>query len=407
MTVEHRTLLLVLTIGTLAPFVVEFIPRVKLPAIVLEIVLGVVVGPQVLGWARPGPFLEVLSRFGMVSLFFLAGLEINFNAIRGRPLALAGTGWLVSAGLALVLGWLLAKTGLILDNLVVAVALTTTALGTLMPILRDAGVLNSKFGAFAVAMGAAGEFGPIMLISIVLTAGEPMSHIVSTVMLLVLFAALAVIAYVASRRRPEFLGTLFWQKLHTSAQLPVRISVLLLAALVLLTRQFGLDSVLGALAAGMIVGALWWGHTGALVRHKLEGIGYGFFVPIFFVSSGLKFDLHALTGSADTLWRLPLFLLLFLVVRGAPVLLCRRDLPRADLFPLALLAATELPLVVAVTEIAVETGKMLPVNASALVGAGMLSVLVYPLLALSLRNGHDASFANQAETETVALPSDG
>jgi Kef-type K+ transport system membrane component KefB len=408
MTIEQRTLLLVLTIGALAPFVVELIPWVKLPAIVLEIVLGIVVGPQVLDWARPGPILDVLARFGMVSLFFLAGLEIDLNAIRGRPLALASAGWLVSAGLALGLGWILAKTGVILDSVVVAVAMTTTALGTLMPILRDAGVLNSRFGSFTVAMGAAGEFGPIVLISVLLTEGEATSHVVGTLTLLVLFATLAVVAYVASRRRPEYLGVLLWKKLHTSAQLPVRISVLLLAGLVLLTRRFGLDSVLGALAAGMIVGALWWGHTGELVRHKLEGIGFGFFVPIFFVTSGLKFDLDALTASSETLWRLPLFLLLFLIVRGVPVLLYRRDLPRGDLLPLALLAATELPLVVAVTEIAVEAGKMRPANASALVGAGMVSVLVYPLLALSLRKQNDAEknayFENQSGSDISALP---
>jgi Kef-type K+ transport system membrane component KefB len=390
MTMEQRTLLLVLTIGALAPFVVELVPRIKLPAMVLEIGLGIVVGPQVLDWARPGPNLDVLARFGMVALFFLAGLEIDFNAIRGRPLALASAGWLLSAGLALGLSWVLTKTGLTLDRMVVAVALTTTALGALIPILRDAGVLNSKFGSFAVAMGAAGEFGPIVLISVLLTAGEATSHVVATVTLLALFGSLAGIAFVASRKRPDYLGDLFWRKLHTSAQLPVRISVLLLAGLVLLTRRFGLDSVLGALAAGTIVRVSWWGHTGEMVRHKLEGIGYGFFVPIFFVASGLKFDLNALTSSAQALWRLPLFLLLFLVVRGVPVLLCQRDLPRGDLLPLALLAATELPLVVAVTEIAVETGKMRPVNASALVGAGMVSVLVYPLMALSLRKEHDA-----------------
>jgi Kef-type K+ transport system membrane component KefB len=408
MTMDQRTLLLVLTIGALAPFVVELVPRIKLPAIVLEIGLGIVVGPQVLDWARPGPNLDVLARFGMVALFFLAGLEIDFNAIRGRPLALASAGWLLSAGLALGLGWVLAKTGLTLDSMVVAVALTTTALGALIPILRDAGVLNSTFGSFAVAMGAAGEFGPIVLISVLLTAGEATSHVVATVTLLALFGSLAGIAFVASRNRPDYLGDLLWRKLHTSAQLPVRISVLLLAGLVLLTRRFGLDSVLGALAAGTIVRVSWWGHTGEMVRHKLEGIGYGFFVPIFFVASGLKFDLNALTSSAQALWRLPLFLLLFLVVRGVPVLLCRRDLPRGDLVPLALLAATELPLVVAVTEIAVESGKMRPVNASALVGAGMVSVLVYPLMALSIRKEHDAEMnacsEKQAGSDVSDLP---
>src|SRR5262245_20337036 len=105
--IERHTLLLIFSIAVLAPALGELVPRIRLPVVVLEVVLGMLVGPQALGWAEPGPVVNVLGRFGMAFLFFLAGLEIDFQAIRGRPLAAASLGWLVSLVLALALGWLL------------------------------------------------------------------------------------------------------------------------------------------------------------------------------------------------------------------------------------------------------------------------------------------------------------
>jgi Kef-type K+ transport system membrane component KefB len=385
--IERQTLLIVLSIAVLAPVLVELVPRIRVPVVVVEIVLGLLVGPQVLGWAEPGPLITALSRFGMACLFFLAGLEIDFHAIRGRPLTKATQGWLLSLGIALALGWALQAAGLVGSGILLAVALTTTALGTLVPILRDAGEVSSTFGSFVMAAGALAEFGPILLISLVLTAGhgESSSALVSALLLVAFTAITLIAAYLAARVRPTFVFGLLERKLHTSAQLPVRVAVLLLAALVFLTQQFGLDAVLGAMAAGVVVGLACQGHSGETVRHKLEAIGFGFFVPIFFVVSGIKFDLQALMESGPALMLVPLFLVLFLIARGVPVLLYVRHLPRRDLVPLALLSGTALPLVVAITEIGVETERMPPENAAALVGAGMASVLLFPLLALSLR----------------------
>jgi Kef-type K+ transport system membrane component KefB len=383
MTAENQTLLIVLTLAVLAPVLVELIPRVAIPAIVLEIVLGIFVGPQGLQWAETNQQLELLSRFGMAFLFFLAGLEIDFAAIRGRPIVWAGLGWLVSVAIAMGAGWGLHAAGVIVSGAVVATACTTTALGALIPILRDAGTLDSKFGAFVSAAGAVGEFGPIVLISVALSAeGGAMS-----LLFIAAFAAITLVcAYVAATARPMPAIRLLKRKLHTSAQLPIRVSLLVLAALVVITRQFGLDSVLGAIAAGVVVSLACRGHDGEAVRHKLEAIGFGFFIPVFFISTGMKFDLHALTSTSSALLRVPLFLGLFLLARGVPVWLCRRDLPRGDWLPLALMSATALPLVVAVAEIGIETNRMQPETAAALVGAGMVSMLVFPALALTLRS---------------------
>lgn len=383
MTAENQTLLIVLTLAVLAPVIVELIPRVAIPAIVLEIVLGILVGPQVLQWAEPNQQLELLSRYGMTFLFFLAGLEIDFAAIRGRPIAWAGLGWLVSVGLAMAAGCGLQAAGVIVSGLVVATAFTTTALGALIPILRDSGTLNSKFGAFVSAAGAVGEFGPVVMISVALSR-EGGSK---SVLFIAAFAGITLsCAYFAATARPMPAIRLLKRKLHTSAQLPIRVSLLVLAALIVITKQFGLDSVLGAIAAGVVVSLACRGHDGEAVRHKLEAIGFGFFIPMFFIATGIKFDLHALTATPAALLRVPLFLGMFLVARGVPVWLCRRDLPRGDWLPLALMSSTALPLVVAVAEIGTATNRMKPETAAALVGAGMLSMLLFPALALTLRS---------------------
>jgi Kef-type K+ transport system membrane component KefB len=317
-------------------------------------------------------------------LFFLAGFEINFHAIRGRPMTLTGAGWFLSLALGLTVGFGLKLCGVFDSALIVGAALTTTALGTLMPILRDAQELPTRFGAYAVAAGAAGEFGPILLIATVLSGGEG-EHGGSLWLMLVFTAIIIVGIWMAIRVRPPQVVLLLQEKMHTSAQLPVRVSVLVLAALVIVARQFGLDSILGALAAGIIVALTAPGEYGEDLRHKLEGIGFGFFVPIFFVTTGVRYDLHALTSSAAALSQLPLFLALFLLVRGLPALFVRNDLDLSSRVALGLLSATQLPLVVAIAEIGVRSGDLASETAAALVGAGMLSVLFFPMIALALR----------------------
>jgi Kef-type K+ transport system membrane component KefB len=379
-----HSLLLILTIAVLTPLLSEWLPWIRLPLVVLEISLGILIGPQVLGWATAGPTIQMLANFGLAFLFFLAGFEIDFPAIRGRPLALAALGWLVSLAVCLVVGFSLQASGLVDAGLVVGAALSTTALGTLMPILRDAKELPTRFGAYAVATGAMGEFGPILLITGALSSGEGEG---GSLWLMLLFTAIIVFAvYLALNFRPPRLVLVLQNKMHTSAQLPVRFAILVLALLVMVARNFGLDAILGALAAGVVVALASPGEFGKALSHKLEGIGFGFFVPIFFVSTGLRYDLHALLASPKALLLLPMFLVLFLVVRGLPALMARRDLDMRSRIALGLLSATQLPLVVAIVEIGVRSGELNPETAASLVGAGMVSVLVFPMAALFLRS---------------------
>lgn len=381
---ELHSLLIIFAIAAVTPFLCEWVPRVRLPLVVLEIGLGILVGPQVLNWASAGSFIQVMSNIGLAFLFFLAGFEIDFQAIRGRPLGLAALGWLVSFLLCLGVGFILQSTGLVDSGLIIGAALTTTALGTLMPILRDANELPTRFGAYAVAAGAMGEFGPIILIATLLSTGEG-EHGGSPVLLLVFTGIILAGVFAAHRVRPPKLILILQSKMHTSAQLPVRVSMLVMASLVVVARQFGLDVILGALAAGVLVSLASPGPHGEALRHKLEGIGFGFFVPIFFVTTGLRYDLHALMSFSSALLQLPMFLMLFLLVRGLPALLIRRDLDMPARVALALIASTQLPLVVAIAEIGVRAGRIHPSTAASLVGAGMASVLLFPFAALALR----------------------
>jgi Kef-type K+ transport system membrane component KefB len=383
---ELHSLLLIFVVAAVAPLLCEWIPRIRLPLVVLEIILGILIGPQVLGWATAGPTIEVLANFGLAFLFFLAGFEIDFPAIRGRPIASAALGWLMSLVVCLGVGFGLQGCGIVDSGLIVGAALSTTALGTLMPILRDARELSTRFGAYAVASGAVGEFAPIVLVALALSPGEGEQG--EALVLMLVFTTLTIVgAYVALRYRPPRLITVLQEKMDTSAQLPVRLAILVLASLVILARNLGLDAILGAMAAGVLVALASPGEHGKALRHKLDGIGFGFFVPIFFVTTGLRYDLHALTTSRLALLQLPLFLALFLVVRGLPALLLisRGDLDIRSRVALAFFSATELPLVVAIAEIGVKSGRLLPETAASLVGAGMASVLLFPITALTLR----------------------
>lgn len=383
MPVHHHALLVVLLVAAIAPLFNELPIRLRLPLVVLELLFGVAIGPHGLDLVGGEGTLRALSALGLSFLFFLAGLDLDFAKLRGRPLHLGIAGWVVSIGLALALTFSLQAAGLVSDPVLIGVALSTTAIGTLLPILREAGELDTPLGRFILGAGAIGEFGPIVLFSLIIT-GEQGIAVRSGLLVTFVFIALAC-ATIALRLRPPHVIAVLSRTLQSTSQLPIRLSMLLLAALVVLADVLGLDILLGAFAAGSLVGLVARGPGAEPFRQKLDALGFGFLIPIFFVTSGAQLDLTALFASPISLARVPLFLALLLIVRGAPALLYRRDLPAAERHLLALFSATTLPLVVVITEIGKATGRMQPENAAALVGAGILSVLLFPLLALSLR----------------------
>jgi Kef-type K+ transport system membrane component KefB len=404
------TLVIVVAVAVLAPIVADLPPKLRLPAVVAETALGIIVGPRVLGLVEMNSLLAFFGTLGMAFLFFLAGLELDLDRIRGKPLTLAMSGWGVSILLGLGIGAALQSVGFVVSGLLIGVIVSTTALGTLVPILRDTRELETPFGSFVLAAGTMGELGPILLVSVLLAKDH--SGLTQSILLITFAAVALLVAFVALHLHPPRLLSLLCRTMFTSAQLPVRLSVLLLLALALLAENFGLDMILGAFTAGILVGYVVKGHASEPLRERLDGLGFGFFVPIFFIVGGMKFDLAALVDSPTTLLRLPVFLLLFLLCRGLPAfLLYRRSLAPRERTALAFFSSTQLPLVVAISEIGVSTGRMVPENAAALVVAGLLSVLIYPLIGLSLRPqpateaapaAVPASLATQPATEAAA-----
>jgi Kef-type K+ transport system membrane component KefB len=384
--VDAASFLVIVAVASLAGLTSALLERrIAVPVVVIELLLGIVVGPDVLGLAMSDSFTDFFSNLGLGMLFFFAGYEIDFRRIEGKPLRLALLGWLLSLALAYTVGGLLALAGIVVSLLYTGSALATTAIGTLIPVLRDAGELPTRFGTFLLAAGAVGEFGPILLVTLVLAGGQPIQEAA----ILVAFVAIAVVVAVVAVRS-TFLGwPLMERTLEASSQVAIRLSVLLIFGLVALAYELGLDLLLGGFVAGLITRMALKGRELELFESKLTAIGYGFFIPFFFIVSGIKFDLDALLSSPDTLYKLPLFLALFFLVRGGPALLLYRGVleERRDRLALGFYSATELPLVVAITTIAVDAGHMHSSTAASLVGAAMVSTFAFPLVAMSLRRG--------------------
>ena len=373
--------LIVVAAAAIAPILAELTKRWRIPSVLYEIALGILVGPYVLNWARPDEFISTLASIGLAFLMFMAGYEIDFQRVRGAPLNRAVGTWVISLGLGLGIGVLLRSTGFVLSNLLIGLALTTTAIGTLLPMIRDRGLLTTRWGNFAFAGGTVGEFGPIVAVTILLGSESP-THELG---LMIAFVVVAVgAAYFAARPQPPGLVAVLQRNLNTSTQLPVRIVVLLLVVMLYLAFTLGLDTLLGAFTAGILARLALHRDQAEGLERKLEAIGFGFLIPVFFVVSGMGFDVTAL-GDLSTLARVPIFLGLFFVVRGLPVLFTyRKVLGGRERWALGIVQSTALPLVVVITQIGIETNRMKPENAAALVGAGMLSVLVFPLLGFGL-----------------------
>jgi len=384
-----QSLFVVALVAALAPVIVGLVPRLRVPQVVVLIVGGVIVGPQVLNLAEPQS-IELLSNVGLGFLFLLAGYELELALFRQRAGKLAVISWVASAVLAVALVGLLASVGLVRAFVPVALALTTTALGTLLPILRDNDMLRGSFGSYVLAGGAVGEFFPIVAIAVFLGSNGRFFGLLSLLGVAVIALLLSLIPRLARGGRLQQILT---EGQGATAQTTLRWTVAMLLLLLLIANAFGLDVVLGAFLAGVVL-RHWAPGDVKPLEDKLDAVGYGFFIPVFFVASGMGLDLRSIVHAPG---RLALFFVLLLAVRGLPTLLVYRSaLPRPQRLELVFLMATALPLLVALSEIGLETGEMLPENAAALVGAGVLSVLAFPAIAVAI----DRRMAGARDTVT-------
>jgi len=378
-------------------------PRFAIPVVVIELLLGILIGPQVADIAHLDSSAMFFGNLGLGMLFFFAGYEIDFDRISGTPLVRASGGWALSLALAYGIAGILVATNVIVSDLYTGSAMATTAIGTLIPILRDSGELRTRFGTYLLAAGAIGEFGPIMLVTLLLSTTHPLRE----AFILILFVALAVMTGILAVRSAVRGWPLLERTFETSSQLAVRLAVVLIFGLVALAQELGLDLLLGGFVAGMITRQALRGHELVVFDSKLNAVGYGFLIPFFFVTSGMAFNAKLLFTSGSAAAKLPLFVLLFLVIRGLPALLLyRRLLPARDRVALGVFCATELPLVVAITTLALKVGDMRGSTATALVGAAIISTLVYPLIGLRLRRDRieEVDEAEEMAPEATPLP---
>ena len=379
LTRELNSLLVIAAIAAATPLLVGLL-RLPVAEVVLMLAFGVILGPEVLGWIQLDDAIDLLAELGLAFLFFAAGLELEKRAVEGRSGKLALTGWLVSVALALVAAGMLERLGVIDDFLGVAICLTSTALGTLLPILSDKGLIKTPFGNYFMGAGAIGEFGPVLAISLLLSTKSFWLALLSVA----LFAAVAfVFAKAPTLLRTNRVMAVIERGQETSAQTAVRLTALLLVALLAIAEDFGLDVVLGAFIAGIITKQLVPTSEQRGLQTKVEGIAFGIFIPIFFIVSGARLDISSILANPSLLF---VFLVLLLVIRGIPqFFLYRRAIPNAkERAGFSLYVATALPIIVAVTSVELASGIMQPSVAAALVGAGALSVLVFPLIAQRL-----------------------
>jgi Kef-type K+ transport system membrane component KefB len=405
--VHFTNLLIVVAAGLVAPLALGFFPRVRVPAIVLEILLGIVLGPAALGWVKPDLPVSILSLVGLAFLLFLAGLEFDIERVRGRVLRLTATGFAVSFAVAIVLGLALKAGGFVRSPLFVAIVLTATSLGVVFPVLKDSGNLTSRFGQLVIAGGSIAEFGSIVLLSLFFS-GKRSTSTSGTLILLGVFGVVVLLVGLAISgfERSRSLGRVLRRLQDTTAQIRVRAAFVLLIGFTALADSVGFETILGAFAAGALVALIDRdeARTHPQFRVKLDAVGFGVFIPIFFVTSGIRFDLNALFANASTVVRVPLFLIAIYLARGLPACVYVRALGRRRSVIAGILQSTSLPFIVAATQIGLGLGVVSPASAAALVAAGLLSVAISPTLALALLRRGQPGAATRTGSPSLVMP---
>ena len=400
--VSFLNLFIVCLIAAAAPLALGFAPRLRLPSVILEIVAGIVLGPSVLGWVKIDLPVQILALIGLAFLLFLSGLEIDAHRLRGRLLRLALLGYLITLALGVPIGLGFHAIGWVRSPLLLAIALSATSLGLIVPVLKDARQSEGEVGQTAIVAATVADFSAILLLSLFFSASGGSTG--SRLVLVIAFAVLVgITGLVVSRAgRSMRLGAVLLRLQDTTAEIRVRFAVVLLIAFTALAERFGLESILGAFLAGVVVSIVDRDSAShPRFRTKLEAIGFGFLIPVFFISSGIRLDLKGLLDNPSALLRVPIFLLALLLVRGIPALLYVRGLGRRSAIAAGLLQATSLPFIVTATQIGVQLGRISPVTAAALVFAGLLSVLIFPVTALTLLRRSDRAPVGEADRQPV------
>jgi Kef-type K+ transport system membrane component KefB len=385
--ITFDSLSVVAVMAFLAPLVVDRIKAVKVPVAVIEILLGIVIGPDVLGWAEVDEPVQVLALLGLAFVLFLAGFELDLHQVRGRLLRAAVLGYVCVLVAALAIGVALDRAGLITSPALAAILLSATSLALVTPVLREGDQLRTHLGQLIMACASVSEFAAVALLSLLFT-----QHTASTgvriALALAFLGLILVVGLVAARASQARAIRRLFERLHGGTyQIRVRGAIMIMALFVILAQEVGLEAILGALVAGAILGVL---DHGALREHeefrsKLDAVGYGFLAPAFFIWSGMSIDLDALRDQPSRLVLIGVFLVAFLAVHLVALPLYRRTVSARGAFVAGLLGSTSsLPFVVTATTIGQSAGLLSAATAAALLVAGVLSALVFPVVALVL-----------------------
>jgi Kef-type K+ transport system membrane component KefB len=405
--VSFTSLAIVAAGGFLAPLLVALASQVRVPNVVVEIAFGILVGPSVLGWAKADEPVQIMALIGLSFLLFIAGLEVDYNRLRGRLLRVTGFGFALSLALGLAIGAGLHAAGLIRSPLLVAIMFSATGLGIVIAVLKDAGEVDTAFGQLVIAGSSIAEVGTIVLLTLFFS-GES-SSLGAKLVLLGLFGLLCVAIVFAVTRVAHSMRVMdsLVRLQDTTAQIRVRGAFVLLVVFVVLATKFGLEAILGAFLAGAILKFVDRDRamTHPRFREKLEAAGFGVFIPFFFVTSGVRYDAGALFGHPGTLARVPLFLAILLAVRGLPALLYRRLATSRETAAAALLQGTSVGFFVVATQIGQDMGLISAGNAAAVIAAGLLSVVLFPIGALTILRRAGAAHPELEAAQAAPSPS--
>ncbi len=400
----YTSFIIVAVIAFLAPLIRGLAPMILVPAIVLELVGGIIVGPHGIGIASSTVPVKVFATVGLACLLFLAGREIQVDRLRGPLLTTSLAGFAISLVLAFGCASLFHAVGLVKTPLLVAIVLVATSLSIIIVPLKDAHETDSNWGQQVIAAAAIAEFGAVILLSF-FYSGEragPWTEIFH----LSLFVVLAALLFFSLTQGAHFkrLTDAIKRLEGTSAQIGVRGDFALIAVVAGVATQLGLETILAAFTVGVIRG-MTSGHDERR-EERLDAVTLGIFIPFFFVDSGMHFDLGALTSSFSSFIRLPLFVVAVLIVRALPALIYRSRFATRRTAAAGLLQATSLSFIVVATQIGLMLGIMYPATATALVGAGLITVMIFPALALTLIGERDPGPPSETPELEVGLRPD-
>jgi Kef-type K+ transport system membrane component KefB len=357
-----------------------------IPDVIWLLFFGIIIGPYMLDFTKVTESVEFIRELGMGFLFLLAGFEVDTSDMRSKQGKNACITWVICFSIAFSLGALFTN-GNIQLSIVLGIASTSTALGTLLPILKDSRRIETNIGKATIIHGAYGELFPIIAMSLLLSTVAPWQASI----ILILFTTISVIVVIipiSFIRKIPLLEKAIVSASNTTMQTTLRITVFILVTLMLLTAIFNLDIALGAFLAGILINVVLKTispQQGEEIAHKVEVVGFSFLIPVFFITSGMNINLFKVL----TEWKLLIAMVIFTVLVRGVIVFLREDLmntysnleTRREKVALGLYSATGLPIIVAVTDIAETAGIIESDMSTIMITSGGITVLIFPFIA--------------------------